>query len=166
MAKAGSRAYKLALQHGEVPLPSCAAIAALATALGQALSGEETSHFMVRGHAPLVRLYAQVIVGVDEVIVCESIQEHGRIRAIAEIKSPVMLSCKAGDMRWPRTLWAQRPVAAAVRAVPPTRCHLRYTTNTTASTACLDVFVSAVASPSTAAEQEDSDSDDGYACGV
>ena len=56
MAKAGSRAYKLALQHGEVPLPSCAAIAALATALRQALTGEEISHFMVRAHALLIRL--------------------------------------------------------------------------------------------------------------
>ena len=47
MAKVGSRAHQLALQHGEVPLPSSAAIAALATALREALAGEETSHFMV-----------------------------------------------------------------------------------------------------------------------
>ena len=48
MAKVGSRAYNLALQHGEVPLATRAAIAALATALGQALAGGENSHFMVR----------------------------------------------------------------------------------------------------------------------
>ena len=47
MAKVGTRAHKLSLQHGEVPLPSGAAIAALATALRDALADGETSHFMV-----------------------------------------------------------------------------------------------------------------------
>ena len=62
MAKAGSRAYKLALQHGEVPLSSCAAIAALATALRQALTGEEISHFMVRRACSANPTHTQVLV--------------------------------------------------------------------------------------------------------
>ena len=109
-----------------------------------------------------------MVVGVGQVVVRESNQEHRYNPGTVEIRSLATLSRKVGDMRWPRTLWVQRPIAAAVRVAPPPRCCPRWTTTVTALTACPGDFVSAVASPSATAEQEDEDSDsfDGCACAV